>query len=113
MLLSWCFVPLLFILNKIINYIPADTNAIPGELSREKHDIIFTREDNVLSSHMKRSPLLPLHNKLCLSHQKLKAFIGISLMVIIIIDRILHGHLGVGNFSSSDKKYFTGSLCSL
>ena len=40
------------------NYI--STNEIPGELSRE----------NLLSSHMKISPLLWLHNKSLLSHQK-------------------------------------------
>ena len=35
----------------------------------QKHDI-FIRENNTLSSHVKRSPLLWLHNKLCLSQQK-------------------------------------------
>ena len=47
----------------------------------QKHDI-FTHENNMLSSHVKRSPLLWLHNKLCLSQQKaikMKWF-GISLV---------------------------------
>ena len=34
-----------------------------------KH-VIFTRENNMFSSHVKRSPLLWLHNKSCLSQQK-------------------------------------------
>ena len=37
-----------------------NTNEIPGELSRE----------NLISSHVKISPLLWLHNKWFLSHQK-------------------------------------------
>ena len=51
-----------------------NTNEIPGELSRE----------NLISSHVKISPLLWLHNKSCLSHQKtikVKWF-GISLVFI-------------------------------
>ena len=51
-----------------------NTNEIPGELSRE----------NLISSHVKISPLLWLHNKSRLSHQKtikLKWF-GISLVFI-------------------------------
>ena len=35
-----------------------------------KHDI-FIRENNMLSSHVKMSPLLRLHNKSRVSHQKL------------------------------------------
>ena len=48
-----------------------------------KHDI-FTRENNMLFSHMKISPLLWLHNKLRLSQEKTvsaKCF-GISLVFI-------------------------------
>ena len=47
-----------------------NTNEIPGELSRE--NLIFTCENNMLSSHVKISvsPLLWLHNKSRLSHQK-------------------------------------------
>ena len=41
-------------------YYHINTNEIPGELSREK----------LISSHVKISPLLWLHNKLHLSHQK-------------------------------------------
>ena len=40
---------------------PMNTNEIPSELSRE----------NLLSSHVKISPLLWLHDKLRLSHKKL------------------------------------------
>ena len=57
---------------KDIYYI--NTNEIPGELSRE----------NLISSHVKISPLLWLHNKSRLSHQKtikMKWF-GISLVFI-------------------------------
>ena len=49
----------------------------------QKHDI-FARENNMLSLHVKRSPLLWLHNKLCLSQEKaikMKWF-GISLVFI-------------------------------
>ena len=35
----------------------------------QKHGI-FARENNMLSSHVKRLPLLWLHNKLCLSQEK-------------------------------------------
>ena len=48
-----------------------------------KHDI-FTHKNNVFSSHVKRSPLLWLHNKSCLSQQKaikVKWF-GVSLVLI-------------------------------
>ena len=51
-----------------------NTNEIPGELLRE----------NLLSSHVKITPLLWLHNKSHLSHQKtikVKWF-GISLVFI-------------------------------
>ena len=58
--------------NKIIYHI--NTNEIPGELSRK----------NLIYSHVKISPLLWLHNKSRLSHQKtikVKWF-GISLVFI-------------------------------
>ena len=45
-----------------------NTNEMLGELSRE--NLIFTCENNMLSSHVKISPLLWLHNKSRLSHQK-------------------------------------------
>ena len=57
-----------------IGYYYINTNEIPGELSRE----------NLISSHVKISPLLWLHNKLRLSYQKtikVKWF-GISLVFI-------------------------------
>ena len=60
-----------------------NTNEIPGELSRENLQLV-TSENNMLSSHVKISPLLQLHNKSRLSHQKpikVKWF-GISLVFI-------------------------------
>ena len=75
-----------------------------------KHDI-FTRENNMLSSHVKRSPLLWLHNKSRLSQTKSEIvwyFIG-----VYIIKRTLHGRLEIRNFSSRVEKYFTRSLRSL
>ena len=56
------------------------TNEIPGELSREND--VFTRENNMLSSHVKRSPLLWLHNKSRLSQRKNVKWFGISLVFI-------------------------------
>jgi len=61
-----------------------------------KHDI-FTSENNMLSSHVKRSPLLWLHIK--------RAFRSESEMVwyfigVYIINRTLHCRLEIGNFSS-------------
>ena len=61
-----------------------NTNEIPGELWLE----------NLISSHVKISPLLWLHNKSRLSHQKnyqskmVWYFIG-----VYIINRTLHGRL--------------------
>ena len=51
-----------------------NTNEIPGELSHE----------NLMFSHVKMSPLLWLHNKLHLSHQKISKvkWFGISLVFI-------------------------------
>ena len=80
---------------------------MPGELSRD----IFTRENNMLPSNVKLSPLLWLHNKSRLSHQKtIKVkwfgyFIG-----VYIINRTLHGRLEIRNFSSRVEKIFTRSL---
>ena len=62
---------------------------------------IFTRENNMLSSHVKTSSLLWLHNKPYLSDQKnylnkiVQHFIG-----VYIINRTLHGRLEIQNFSS-------------
>ena len=62
-----------------------NTSEIRSELSRENF-IIFTREDNMLSSHVKRSPSLLLHNKSRLFHR--------SLSGVYIINRILHPSCG-------------------
>ena len=61
-------------LTSLISFYYINTNEIPGELSRE----------NLISSHVKISPLLWLHHKSRLSHQKtikVKWF-GISLVFI-------------------------------
>ena len=77
---------------------------------------IFTCENNMLSSHVKISPLPWFHNKSCLSHQKshlsemVLYFIGVY---TCIVNRTLHGCLEIQNFSSSVEKYFTRSLRSL
>ena len=69
-----------------------------SELSRE----------NLISSHVKISPLLWLHNKPHLSDQKkylnkmVWCFTG-----VYIINRTLHGRLEIRNFSSRVEKYFS------
>ena len=74
-----------------------NTNKISGELLRE----------NLTSSHVKISPLLWLHNKSLLSHQKtIKVKWFGSSLVFIIINRTLHDHLKIQNFSSRVKKIF-------
>ena len=63
---------------------------------------IFTCENNMLSSRVKISPLLWLHNRSHLSHQKtikVKWF-GSSLHGVYIINRTLHGRLGIQILSS-------------
>ena len=81
-----------------------NTNEIPGELSRE----------NLISSHVKISPLLWLHNKSRLSHQKtikVKWF-GISFTCIIY----RRYYMAARRYEISLlvlKKYFTRSLRSL
>ena len=68
---------------------------------------IFTCENNMLSSHVKISPLLWLHNKPHLSDRKmLWYFIG-----VYIINRTLHGHLEIPNFSSCVKKNISLVCC--
>ena len=68
-----------------------------SELSRE----------NLISSHVKISPLLWLHNKPHLSDQKkylnkmVWCFTG-----VYIINRTLHGRLEIRNFSSRVEKIF-------
>ena len=64
-----------------------NTNEIQGELSRE--NMIFTCENNMLSSHVKRTPLLWLHNKSRLSQEKCLTemvlyFIGVYIIKINI-----------------------------
>ena len=69
----------------------------------------------MLSSHVKRSPLLWLHNKLGLSQKqtmKMTRF-GISLVFIYIINRTLPDCLEIRNFSSYVEKYSTCLLRSL
>ena len=76
---------------------------MPGELSRD----IFTCDNNILPSNVKLSPLLWLHNKSRLSHQKtikvkwFGCFIG-----VYIINRTLHGRLEIRNFPSRVEKIF-------
>ena len=77
---------------------------MPGELLRE----------NMISSCVKISPLLRLHNKSRLSHQKsikVKWF-GISLVLPVYNNQNITWSLGE-NFSSCVEKYFTCSLPSL
>ena len=71
--------------------ITPNTNEIPGELSCE----------NTISSLVKRSPLLWLHNKSRLSQEK-KNLTEMVLYSIgfYIINRTLHGRLDIRNFSS-------------
>ena len=71
-----------------------------------KHDT-FTCENNMLSSHVKRSRLLWLHDKPRLLQQKAVKgkWFGISLFVYII-NRTLHGDLEIWNFSSRVEKIF-------
>ena len=81
-----------------ISFYYINTNEIQGELSRE--NMIFTCENNMLSSRVKRSPFLWLHNKSRLSQEKkcltemVLYFIG-----VYIINRTLHSRLEIRNFS--------------
>ena len=81
-----------------ISFYYINTNEIQGELSRE--NMIFTWENNMLSSHVKRSPLLWLRNKSRLSQEK-KCLTEVVLYFIgvYIINRTLHSHLEIRNFS--------------
>ena len=89
--------------NIYIYYI--NTNEIQGELSRE--NMIFTCENNMLSSHVKRTPLLWLHNKSRLSQEKCLTEMVLYFIGVYIINRTLHSRLEIRNFSSSVEKYFT------
>ena len=74
-----------------------------GELSR-KNMIPSHVKNNMLSSNVKKSPLLWLHNKFppfAAKSEMVWYFIG-----LYIIIRTLHGRLEVRNFSSRVKKYF-------
>ena len=66
--------------NIYIYYI--NTHEIPGKLSRKK----------TISSRLKRSPLLWLHNKSRLLH-------GLALIGVHIINKTVHGRLEIQNFS--------------
>ena len=65
-----------------------------------KHHI-FTRENDMLFSHVKRSPLLA---KKYFS-EMVWHFIG-----VYVVNRTLHGRLEIQNFSSCVEKYFILSL---
>ena len=61
----------------------------------------------MLSSHVKISPLLWLHNKSRLSHQKtIKSEMVWYFISVYIIKRTLHGRLEIRNFSSRVEKIF-------
>ena len=70
-----------------------NTSEIPGEVSRE----------NMISSQVRRSPLLWLHNNSrILQQEKLfKREIVWNFIGVYIINRTLHGHLEIRNVSSS------------
>ena len=70
-----------------------NTSEIPGEVSRE----------NMISSQVKRSPLLWRHNNSrILQQEKLfKREIVWNFIGVYIINRTLHGHLEIRNVSSS------------
>ena len=80
-----------------ISFYYINTNEIQGELSRE--NMIFTCENNMLSSRVKRSPFLWLHNKSRLSQEK-KCLTEMVLyfMGVYIINRTLHSRLEIRNF---------------
>ena len=59
---------------------------------------IFICENNMLASHVKISPLLWLHNKSLLSHQKT--------IKVKWLGSSLPGRLGIRNFSSCGEKIF-------
>ena len=77
--------------NRKLYYI--NTNEIPGERKLD----IFTCENNMLSSRVKISPLLWLHDKSRLSHQKTKKWNGLIwyFISVYIINRTLHGRLEI------------------
>ena len=72
-----------------------NTNAIPGELSHE----------NMISSHVKITCYLTWKDH---CSEMIWYFTG-----VYIINKTLHGHLKIQNFSSSVEKYFTRLLRSL
>ena len=88
--------------NKVTNdrniyFYYTNTNEIQGELSRE--NMIFTCENSMLSSHVKRSPLLWLHNKSRLSQEKCLTEMVLYFIGVYIINRTLHNRLEIRNFS--------------
>ena len=64
----------------------------------------------MLSSHVKRSRLLWLHDT---SRLRSKKNVKAKWFVVYIINRTLHDRLEIRNFSSRVEKYFTRSLRSL
>ena len=80
-----------------ISFYYINTNEIQSEFSRE--NMIFTCENNMLSSHVKRSPLLWLHNKSRLSHEKCLTEMVLYFIGVYIINRTLHNRLEIRNFS--------------
>ena len=66
---------------------------------------IFTCENNMLSSRVKISPMLWLHNKSCPSYQRSIRVEKVWYLIgVYIIKRTLHGHLEIWNFSSHVEK---------
>ena len=78
----------------------------------QKHHL-FTPENNMLFSHVKRSPLLWLHNKSCLTQPKILNSEMVWHFIGVLINKTLHGCLEIQNFSSRVEKYLTCSLLSL
>ena len=72
---------------------------------------IFICENNMLSSHVKISPLLWLHNKPHLSDQKTLSKMVWHFIGVYIINRTLHGRLEIRNFSSRVEKNISLVRC--
>ena len=68
---------------------------------------IFTRENNMLSSHVKISALLWLHNNRTFQTKNFLSKMVWHFIGVYIINRILHGLLEIRSFSSRVEKYFT------
>ena len=83
-----------------------NTNEIPSELSRTlfAQKYIFTCEDNMLFSHVKRSLLLWLHLKIT-PFDAFREWFSVSSFGFII-NRILHGRLEIRKFFFLCRKIF-------